>query len=151
MYSIVIQHRLAVFLNSKCFSSFKHNISGILTLSWLLSVVHEQGIASVYLEHASNFCSLSSSAVCHLHEHHDLFLRIVYCLRFSYPRIVLEWYFVAGMILWFLVFCQEQLLKRAWPWLCMKSMHFGLFPTYPNGSFLPPPPTMAWSYWEFIV
>lgn len=72
-----------------------------------------------------------------LPEHLDLFLRIVYCPRFSYLKIVLEWFFVGGMILWFLVFCQEQLLKWAWPWLCTerKSPHAGLFPTYPHGSF----------------
>lgn len=106
------------------------------TLQGPLTVTHYQGRAPLCLQCGSHFCSASSSAVCHLPKYLSLFRCIVYCLWFSSFSIVLEWYFVGGLILWFLAFGQAQFPKWAWPWCCteQKSMYSRLLPTYTNCS-----------------
>lgn len=100
---------------------------------WQLLITKEELLCACSMVHISALHLLQQSVI---FLNTSLFCCIVYCLWFGSFSIVLEWYFVGGLILWFLAFGQAQFPKWAWPWYCteQKSMYSWLLPAYANCS-----------------
>lgn len=128
-----LQLALAVLLRSKCFSPLKHNLSGVLMLSVTAASSSWQGIASLYLQCASDLCSAPPSAVCHIPECLDLFLHMVYCPRFSSLIIVFCGTLLVGWFYGSWFFVRNSLQNGAH--LDSACSQSPCTPRYPNGSF----------------